>query len=153
MDNRPDPPHAHQLRPGDAYAPLRFSVSEELNQQYLFALEEYGQQYLRIEGSRALVHPVLLLHMSARTRSPSFRLAPGMGSVFAKDAVSFCRPAYVEELLEVTWTIREVYERKGRLYQALDTLVAAPDGEPVLRREAHSVFFTQSGVALTMQSA
>ena len=88
-----------------------------------------------------MVHPVLLLHMSARTRSPSFRLAPGMGSVFARDRVTFHRPAIVDEWLEVQWTIREVYERKARIYQALQTRVMGDRGDVVIERDAHSVFF------------
>ena len=73
--------------------------------------------------------------------------------MFARDVVSFHRPAYVDELLQVDWTIRAVYERKGRLYQALETIVAAAaTGETVLRREAHSLFFTRDGVALSLPS-
>jgi acyl-CoA thioesterase FadM len=79
--------------------------------------------------------------MSARTRSPSFRLAPGMGSVFARDRVTFHRPAIVDEWLEVQWTIREVYERKARIYQALQTRVMGDRGDVVIERDAHSVFF------------
>ena len=146
-------PFAHELRPGDSYAPLEFQITAELNQQFLFALEDYTLIYLGLEGRRAIVHPVLLLHMSARTRSPSFHLAPGTGSVFARDVVSFHRPACVDELLQVNWTIRDVYARKGRLYQALDTIViAAATGETVLRREAHSLFFTRDGAALPLPS-
>ena len=146
-------PFAHELRPGDTYAPLQFQITAELNQQFLFALEDYALDYLGLEGRPALVHPVLLLHMSARTRSPSFHLAPGTGSVFARDVVSFHRPAYVGELLQVEWSIRDVYARNGRLYQALETIVAAVvTGETVLRREAHSLFFTRDGVALPLPS-
>jgi hypothetical protein len=150
----PDPAHpvpfAHELRPGDTYEPLRFTVTPELNQQFLFALEDYGDEYLGRNGQPAIVHPVLLLHMSARTRSPSFRLGPGTGSVFARDSVAFHRPALVGEPLDVRWTIRDVYERKGRLYQALDTVIGAAGGHRVLRREAHSVFFTRSGEPLPL---
>ena len=146
-------PFAHELRPGDSYAPLRFQITAELNQQFLFALEDYTVDYLGLDGRTALVHPVVLLHMSARTRSPSFRLAPGTGSVFARDVVNFHRSAYVDEVLQVNWTIRDVYIRKGRLYQGLDTIVvAAATGETVLQRAAHSLFFTSDGVALTLPS-
>ena len=143
-------PFAHELTPGETYAPLQFRISPEINQQFLFALEDYRQECVGSQGRPAIVHPVLLLHMSARTRSPSFRLAAGIGSVFARDVVEFSRPALVDEPLTVRWTIREVYERRGRLYQALDTVVINDDGQQVLRREAHSVFFTDSGVHLAM---
>jgi acyl dehydratase len=143
-----EPPFAHELRPGDSYAPLHFHVSEELNQQFLFALADYHPDYLGSPQRKAIVHPVLLLHMSARTRSPSFRLAPGTGSVFAKDIARFSRPASVDETLTVHWAIREVYEKRGRIYQALDTTVSNATGAVVLQREAHSLFFTKSGAAL-----
>jgi hypothetical protein len=136
--------YAHEMRPGDAYAPLRFSISRELNEQYLFALRDHAACYLGDAGTLPQVHPVLLLHMSARTRSPSFALAPDMGSVFARDHVVFLAPAHVDEPLEARWTIREVYERKGRLYQGLDTRVVDRDGRDILRRDAHSVFFTRT---------
>jgi hypothetical protein len=143
-----DHPYAHALRAGDCYEGLKFRISAELNQQFLFALEDYRPDYLGAAGQPAVVHPVLLLHMSARTRSPSFRLAPDTGSVFAKDRVTFLLPAFVDEWLDVAWRIRDVYERNGRLYQALDTAVSNARGEPVLRRDAHSVFFTRSGAPL-----
>lgn len=138
------PTYAHEMRPGDAYAPLRFTICRDLNEQVLFALGDYAACYLDRAGGRPQVHPVLLLHMSARTRSPSFHLAPDMGSVFARDRVVFLATAAVDEPLEVRWTIREVYERKGRLYQALDTRVLDRDGREIVRRDAHSVFFTRS---------
>ena len=150
MQSIVDSPFAHELGPGDSYAPLKFSIPAQLNEQYLFALADYDPPYLGSDARPAIVHPVLLLHMSARTRSPSFRLAPDTGSVFARDVVTFHRPALVDQWLEVHWTIREVYERKGRLYQALDTLLRTSDGAVVLRREAHSVFFTRSGDPLPL---
>ena len=88
--------------------------------------------------------------MSARTRSPSFRLAPGVGSVFAKDVVVFTSQAIVDEPLTVRWTIRDVYEKRGRLYQALDTVVVNGAGRQVLRRQAHSVFYADAGVTLSV---
>lgn len=135
-------PFAHELRPGDGYAPLEFSISAELNQQYLFTIEDFDPVYLGTSGAQAQVHPMLLLHMSARTRSPSFRLAPGMGSVFAREKVRFLRPAHVEQKLRVTWRISDVYEKTGRLYQAMVIGIDGP--EPILEREMHSVFFLEA---------
>lgn len=135
-------PFAHELRPGDSYAPLEFSISAELNQQYLFTIEDFDPVYLGTTGAPAQVHPMLLLHMSARTRSPSFRLAPGMGSVFAREKVRFLRPAFVDQMLRVSWRIRDVYEKGCRLYQAMAIDIDGP--EPILEREMHSVFFTEA---------
>ena len=132
---------AHELQVGDAYEPLDFAISGDLNEQFLYAIAEHAPAYIGGEGAPAQLHPMILLHMSARTRSRSFRLAPNMGSVYARESVRFRRPAYVGETLTASWTIGDVYERKGRLYQRLDIRVTGPQGV-VLEREMHSVFFT-----------
>jgi hypothetical protein len=63
-----------------------------------------------------------------------------MGSVFARESVEFLRPARVNMALRASWTILDVYEKRGRLYQALDIAVHERDGGRVLKREMHSVF-------------
>lgn len=135
-------PFAHEMRAGDSYLPFAFTIGADLNEQFLFAIRDYDPAYVSgsVDG-QPLVHPVLLLHMSARTRSPSFVLAPNMGSVFAKDKAVFCTPAYVGDNLLVEWTIHDVYEKRSMIYQELHTKVTRVDGDLVLRREAHSVFF------------
>lgn len=136
-----DAPYAHEMRSGDTYESLSFAVTPEMNQQFLFALEDFDAEYIDNSGRGAIVHPVILLHMSARTRSPSFRLASNMGSVFAKDEVTFLAPACVCEKLHVSWRIADVYEKRGRIYQAMDTHITNDDGQELMSREAHSVFF------------
>lgn len=140
--------YAHELRPGDCYEPFSFVVSHEVNQQFLYSIGDYQLPYLpsSVDGA-AFVHPMILLHMSARTRSVSFKLAPNTGSVFARDRVSFRRPALVGEQLTATWTISSVYERKDRLYQSLDIQVRGAS-DVVIDREMHSVFYTKDGVQL-----
>src|SRR5690606_31038453 len=136
---------AHELRAGEGYEPSSFLITAEVNQQFLFSIEDYCADYLcRPNGADPIVHPMLLLHMSARTRSRSFKLAPNTGSIFAKDKVIFRRPALVDEPLSTTWTIRDVYEKNGRLYQHLDIQVCGED-DVVIDREMHSVFFTKGG--------
>lgn len=133
--------YAHELRIGDSYEPLEFTISNDVNHQFLYAIAEFDPVYVGAAGKPGQLHPMILLHMSARTRSRSFRLAPNMGSVYAREKVRFLRPAHVDEPLTATWTIRDVYEKKGRLYQAMQIAVVARGG-PVIDREMHSVFFT-----------
>lgn len=137
-------PYAHEMRKGDSYEGMKFSVSSELNQQFLYALEEFDHEYVVSSGPGAKVHPVILLHMSARTRSPSFHLPENMGSVFARDRVKFLAPARVGETLAVSWQIVDVYEKRGRVYQALETHITGNGGQKLLTREAHSVFYMKN---------
>jgi len=143
----PSPRFAHELQAGEQYAPLDFTITPEVNQQFCFSLEDFHPDYVGGGDEVPLVHPVLLLHMSARTRSPSFRLAPGMGSVFARESVMFLKPARVDTGLRATWTILEVYEKRGKLYQALDIAVSERGGERLLKRVMHSVFHRKEPAA------
>lgn len=138
-----EPKYAHEMQAGERYAPLRFTVTADLNQQFLFAVEDYNPLYLRgMNGQPPLVHPVLLMHMTPRTRSPSYRQAPGMGSAFARDRSLYLRPAYQGSTFEVTWEISQTYEQRNKIYQDYVAEIRDPDGELVLRRELASTFFS-----------
>lgn len=135
------PRYSHELKPGDAYDPLTFVVTPELNQQFLFALGNFHPRYIEeLEGVPPLVHPVILLHHTPRTRSPSYRLAPGMGSVFARDRTHFISAARVGQQLHVRWRIDACYEKKGRLFQEYTASITAGSGTRILDRQMTSVF-------------
>ncbi len=137
---------AHEMVAGDKYEPLEFVITPEINQQFLFALEDFDPQYIEGEGGGPpLVHPVLMLHMSARTRSPSFRLAPNSGSIFAREHVEFLSPAKVGQKLKVSWRVAETYEKRGRRYQRIAIAIDTEDRTPVIRREMHDTFFFSEG--------
>ena len=142
-----DARYAHELRAGDEYAPLEFVVTPELNQQFLYAVEDFNRRYLAgSDGHPPLVHPVLLLHMTPRTRSPSYRQAPGMGSAFARDRSRYYHPAYVGTRLRVTWTVVDTYEQRGKIYQDYIASVHDERGIHILRRELASTFFSRGKV-------
>lgn len=142
--------YAHEMCPGEQYEPMHFSISAELNQQFLYSIDDFNPIYLREkEGRPAQVHPMILLHMSARTRSRSFILAPNTGSVFAKEKVAFHGPVFVDELLSTRWTIQDVYKKNGKLYQALAITITSGT-QLVLDREMHSVFATNDGTTLEL---
>jgi hypothetical protein len=135
--------YAHELKTGDRYEPLEFTVTPDINQQFLYAVEDFSPIYLEgRDGRPPLVHPVLLLHMSPRTRSPSYRQAPGMGSAFARDRSWYRGPAYVGGTFRVTWTVTNTYEQRGKIYQDYVALIQDRDGNDVLKRELASTFFT-----------
>lgn len=133
--------YSHEMKPGDEYEILRFVVTPELNQQFLYALENYHRRYIEErDGLPPLVHPVILLHHTPRTRSPSYRLAPGMGSVFARDRTQFLSAARVGQPLQVSWRIDACYERKGRLFQDYSAHLTDASGVLILDRQMTSVF-------------
>ena len=133
---------AHEMKAGDQYDPLEFVVTSDLNQQFLYSVEDYNPIYLDgRDGKPPLVHPVLLMHMSPRTRSPSYRQAPGMGSAFARDRSRYFNPGYVGSRFRVTWTVTDTYEQRGKIYQDYVALVQDESGADILRRELASTFF------------
>lgn len=135
--------YAHEMQSGDEYEPLEFEVTPDLNQQFLYAVEDFNPVFLEdMDGKPPLVHPVLLMHMSPRTRSPSYRQAPGMGSAFARDRSTYLGPAYVGSRLRVTWRVEKTYEQRGKIYQDYVAQVQDQNGNPVLRRELSSTFFS-----------
>lgn len=133
---------AHELKAGDQYEPLEFVVTSDLNQQFLYAVEDFNPIYLEgRDGKPPIVHPVLLMHMSPRTRSPSYRQAPGMGSAFARDRSRYFGPGFVGGTFRVTWTVTNTYEQRGKIYQDYVALVQDENGAAILRRELASTFF------------
>jgi acyl dehydratase len=139
--------YAHELQAGDSYEPLRFTVTPELNQQFLYAVEDFNPIFIEErDGSPPLVHPVLLMHMSPRTRSPSYRQAPGMGSAFASDSSIYLAPGYVGDTFEVRWRIVNTYPKRGKIYQEYVAEIRDSHGRIVLRRELASTFFSQGKI-------
>ena len=128
---------AHELEPGDEYESLEFSVSAEMNQQILFAQEDFDRRFV---GGSQQVHPALLLQMAANTKSPSFRLAPGTGSILSEAQTEFVKPVAVGAKLRVTWRLTRRYEKRGRRYYVMLAEVLDEQGAPVLRRDLHLTF-------------
>lgn len=128
---------AHELQPGDEYEPLEFTASAEMNQQTLFAQEEFDQRFI---GSKALVHPALLLQMAANTKSPGFRLAPGTGSILSEAETEFLGPVVIGTKLRVTWRVTQEYEKRGRRYYVMVAEITDEHGALALRRDLHLTF-------------
>jgi len=139
--------YAHELQAGDSYEPLRFIVTPELNQQFLYAVEDFNPIFIEgRDGRPPLVHPVLLMHMSPRTRSPSYKQAPGMGSAFASDRSTYLAPGYVGDTFEVLWRIVQTYPKRDKIYQEYVAEIRDSQGRTVLRRELASTFFSQGKI-------
>lgn len=117
--------------------PDDFVCTRELNEQYLYGLEDYHPRY---HGEGAVVHPALLLNRSNPTRSPGYRKAPGQGRVHARDDVTFHRAVPVGSHLTVTWEVTEYYERRGRTFHVLDCRILDDDDNLVVHRLQHFTF-------------
>ena len=121
--------------------PLEFKVTPELNQQNLFAQEDFDPRY--IEGGptgQGIVHPSLLLNMSNTTRSPSYRLHAGIGGLHAREETTFLKSPAVGDIFTVNWTVVERYTKRDRPYAVVEVVVTNGDGEPVMKRLAHETY-------------
>ena len=131
---------AHELVLGDEYEPLEFTASAEANQQILFAQEDFDPRYIE---NAPLVNPALLLQMAANTKSRSFRLGPGTGSILSEAQTEFLRPVRVGTKLRVTWRVTKEYEKRGRRYYVMVAEIADESGAVALRRDLHLTFTEQ----------
>ena len=96
--------YAYLMKVGEDFEPLEFIVTPELNQQYLYAEEDFHPRYIEgSEGRPPMVHPGLFLNMSNNTRSPSFYLPPGWGEVHAGEDTEYLNPGRVGKKFRVTW--------------------------------------------------
>lgn len=135
--------YAHELQAGDRYDDFEFSVTSDLNQQWLFAVEDFNPLYIHGQNGEApLVHPVVLMQMSPRTRSPSFRQAPHLGSALARDCTTFLKPVRVGTRLRVRWVVTKTYEQRHKIYQDYVATISDEDDVEVMRREISSTFFS-----------
>jgi len=119
--------------------PLEFVVTPELNQQCLYAVEDFHPWYIEeTEFGPPMAHPALLLNMSNGTKSPSYSIPSGRAGFHARDEAFFLNPARLGKKLTVTWNPREGYEKRGRPYSVNETLVVDEDGMTILKRLSHS---------------
>jgi hypothetical protein len=132
---------AHLMEVGEEFEPLEFLVTPELNQQYLYAEEDYHPRYIEeSESGPPLVHPGLLQNMSSNTRSPSFHLPPGWAEIMAADETEYINPARVGKKLRVTWKVVDIYKKRGRPWHVVDILVVDEDRVEILRRKMTNTF-------------
>ncbi|MFN8164493.1 MAG: hypothetical protein U0R26_11845 [Solirubrobacterales bacterium] len=132
---------ADLMEVGEELAPFEFTVTPELNQQYLYAEEDFHPRYLETtEAGPPLVHPALLLNMSNTTRSPSFFLSPGLGAIHAGEQTTFIKPARVGGTFRVTWKIIEKFEKRGRLYHVREAIMFDEQGQKILSRLLTATF-------------
>ena len=129
-----------ELGMGQQFEAYEFQVTPDFNQQYLYAAEDYHPRYLEETNlGPPLVHPSLLLNQSNLTRSPSYRLPPGISAVHAKEEVEFLNPGKVGKTFKVTWKVIDAYEKRGKSYSVTEALVVDEDGLEIMRRRTHGL--------------
>jgi hypothetical protein len=125
--------------------PLEYVPTPELNQQFLYAEEDFQPRYIeKSELGPPLVHPGLLLNWSNGSRSPSFKVFSGEFGLHARDEAFFYNPPIVGKKLIVTWPgMIGVYERRGRPWSAYQGMVKDEDGRLILRRITYNTVASQ----------
>jgi acyl dehydratase len=126
---------ADLYKTGEEFEPLEYRVTPEWNAQFQEALEAYYPRYKDETASGPpMVVPGLFIANSNVTRSPGFRLDPGMAAVHAKEEVEFINPGRVGKQFKVTWRVVDYYEKRDRPFQTKEALIADEDGVEILRR-------------------
>ena len=110
MESADDHKRADLREPGDSFAPIQFTVTDEHNEAYLHAEEDLHPRYMDGEGG-GTVHPALLINRSHHMGSPGFRLDPGMAAVLTHSEVSFRGAARVGRTFTITFDVTDTYER------------------------------------------
>ena len=135
------PQRTDRLIAGEELAPFTFQVTEEFNENYLHAVEDFHPRYMVGEGGNApVIHAGLLFNFSNLTRSPSFSLPAGVAAIHTHEEATFYEPAPVGSTITVSWKIVDTYEKRERLYQVVEALITTDTGTKVLRRVSTNIY-------------
>ena len=129
-----------RLRPGDRLAPLELELAEEFNESIVQSVGAELSRYMGSDGRPGIVHPALLIVFSNLTRSPSFRLPDNCAAIQTHDDVQLDRLARTGDTVSISWQVVDVYNRRGRHYQVMETRVSDGDGRTVLTRRTTNTF-------------
>ena len=78
--------------------------------------------------------------MAANTKSPSFKLAAGSGSILSEAETTFVKPVAIGTKLTVRWRVTTAYEKRGRRYYVMVAEMEDANGGLVLQRTLHLTF-------------
>jgi len=123
-----------KLQVGDRYDSLVIKITHEMNKQVLKALDDFHPRY------NDIIHPGLLMSLCSITKSPSFSLSENVAAVTAKFECTYLCPARVGKAFTFSWEVKEVIEKRSRIYQLSDVLVTDEDGKDVMHRTINNTF-------------
>lgn len=124
---------------GMEWGPAEVEVTELLNEQFLFAMEDYGADYLPGGDTPPRAHPGTLLSL-AMSGVIGFNPAPGWTGMHARDEVELVSPVRVGESLTLHWRVVDIYEKRGRPWWVRECEITGSDGAVRLRRRIHTAF-------------
>ena len=114
--------------------PFEFAIDEQVQENYLEALEDNHLRYLLSHyGRPPLVHPGILLSHSNATRSPSFS-GPNTHWIHFREQSRFSSPARLHDRLTVRWLIEAHEPWFGRTLTRVSCTVCRPGGDLILER-------------------
>ena len=129
-----------RLRPGDKLAPLELELTSEFNESIVQSVGAEVSRYIGNSDQPGIVHPALLIVFSNLTRSPSFRLPQHCAAIQTHDDVQLERLARTGDSVTISWQVVEMYTRRGRQYQVMETRVSDSRGRTVLTRTTTNTF-------------
>lgn len=114
--------------------PFEFTVSDQVQGQYLEALEDYHLRYvLSHQSIPPVIHPGILLSHSNATRSPSLN-GPNTRWIHIREQSHFTASARLTDGLVARWRIEEHEPWFGRALTRVSCAVTRRDGVVVLER-------------------
>lgn len=129
------------LECGDILEPLEFTVTQEFNKNYLRAVEDCHSRYQNdISGNSALVHTGLLVNHSNLTRSPSFSLPRNVAAIHSHEEIFFLGFPRVDNVFSVHWTVKDRYERRGRIFQIMEAVIYISGTKKIMQRISTNTF-------------
>jgi acyl dehydratase len=114
--------------------PFEFTISEQVQGQYLEAMEDHHLRYLIThQGRTPVIHPGILLSYSNATRSPSFG-GPNTRWMHLREQTHFSASARLNQVLVADWRVEDHEPWFGRTLARVCCVVTTCDGTRVLER-------------------
>lgn len=133
---------AQEANIGDQIEPMEVHISKDLNDQMLFAEDDFNPIYQSdVEGTRGVVHSGVLLNLTNPVRSPGYSWAEGTLGVHAREDTTFHSMMPVGKTAVLSWEVQDVYERRGRRYNVVDATVTC-EGKVILKRRVYETYFS-----------
>ena len=132
---------ADKLKVGDKLKTLVITVTPELNQQFLEAMDCDSSFY------DYFVHPALLIGFSNITRSPSYKLDDGVAAIHVQDEIEFYGVGKVGDTFSIDWEVISTYHKRDkhwqdREYQVKEAIIRSGD-KRIIQRRITDIFIRQ----------